>query len=275
MDAMSDFASLLRSWRNRVTPLEAGLPAGGDRRTPGLRREELAALAQVSVDYIVRLEQGRAQHPSPSMLASLARALRLSDEERDHLYRSAGVAAPSSGVVPRHITPGVQRMVDRLDDVPLAVFTASWDLLAWNRMWTAMVGDPSVASALDRNIAWKHFSGGQSPVAFSAEHESEFGDDLVADLRAASTRYPDDVALAGLVDRLLGFPAFSSRWSEARIAMHRSPHKTLHTAVGPVTVDCDVLSVPGSDLRLVVYTTAPGSEDASRLALLGVAGVLA
>jgi hypothetical protein len=229
----------------------------------------------VSVDYIVRLEQGRAEHPSPSMLAALARALRLSDEECDHLYRSAGVTPPSSGIVPRHITPGVQRMVDRLADVPVAVYTAAWDLLAWNPLWAAMAGDPSDLPALDRNVAWRHFAHGSAPVAFSAEHESDFSDDLAADLRGAVARYPEDAALAALVTRLRALPAFESRWARARIATHRASHKTTPTAVGPISFDCDVLTVPGNDLRLVVYTTVPGSEDASRMALLRVAGVQA
>ncbi|WP_231567115.1 helix-turn-helix transcriptional regulator [Frigoribacterium sp. MEB024] len=126
---MSEFADVLRSWRDRVSPADVGLPAGVGRRTTGLRREELAALAGVSVDYVVRLEQGRATNPSPQMLRALAVALRLSDDERDHLYRSAGAAPPSAEVVPRHVGPGVQRIVDRLGDVPLAVFSATHDIL--------------------------------------------------------------------------------------------------------------------------------------------------
>src|SRR4051812_34415335 len=128
---MDEFAAVLRAWRDRMRPEEAGLPAGPGRRTPGLRREELAALAGVSVEYIVRLEQGRAQHPSAQMLGALARALRLSEDERDHLYRVGGAALPARGLVPRHIPAGVQRMMDRLGDVPLGVMSASWDVLHW------------------------------------------------------------------------------------------------------------------------------------------------
>lgn len=271
---MSELSAVLRSWRNRVDPAEVGLPAGAGRRTPGLRREELAALAGVSVDYIVRLEQGRATNPSSQLLAALARALRLTEQERDHLFRVAGAMPPAPGVVPRHLTPGVQRILDRIGDVPLAVFTATWDILLWNPLWAALTGDPAEKSAVERNLVWRHFMAGQEGIEFDAVHAEEFASDLVADLRTASGRYPGDRALGALVSRLrAASPEFEGRWRETRIAEHRASRKTLTaTPVGPVTVDCDVLSVPGGDLRIVVYTAAPGSEDAAKLDLLRVTG---
>src|SRR6478609_3874011 len=199
---MSEFSAVLRSLRDRVDPAEAGLPAGAGRRTPGLRREELAALAGVSVDYIVRLEQGRASNPSPQLLAALARALRLTALERDHLFRVAGAMPPSPGLVPRHITPGVQRVLDRIGDVPLAVFTATWDIVLWNPLWAALTGDPADRSGMERNLVWRHFMAGQAGIEFDAVHAEEFSSDLVADLRAASGRYPGDTALGELVARL-------------------------------------------------------------------------
>lgn len=272
---MGEFASVLRSWRERVTPAEAGLPAGAGRRTAGLRREELAALAGVSVDYIIRLEQGRASHPSPQMLHALALALRLSDDERDHLYRAAGVAPPSSGIVPRHIGPGMQRIMDRLGDVPLAVFSATHDILLWNPLWAAINGDPSRFVGIERNLVWRHFTVGHEGTEFDAQNEEEFASDLAADLRAAVGRYPRDASLAYLVSRLrTSSPEFERRWAEARVAQHRSSRKTVTgTPVGPIVVDCDVLTAPGSDLRIVVYTVAPGSEDEARLELLRVTGL--
>ncbi len=272
---MSEFASVLRSWRDRVTPAEVGLPAGSGRRTRGLRREELAALAGVSVDYVVRLEQGRASNPSPQMLRALSVALRLSDNERDHLYRSAGAAPPSAGIVPRHVGPGVQRIVDRLGDVPLAVFTATHDILLWNPLWAAINGDPSRFVGLERNLVWRHFTSGHAGTEFDAQHEEDFASDLAADLRAAVGRYPRDASLTHLVARLrASSPEFERRWAEAKIAEHRSSRKTVtSTPVGPITVDCDVLTAPGSDLRIVVYTAAPGSDDEARLDLLRVTGL--
>lgn len=272
---MSEFSEVLRAWRNRVRPQEVGLPAGAGRRAPGLRREELALLAGVSVEYIVRLEQGRARHPSAQMLGALARALRLSEQERDHLYRLGGVAEPARALVPRHIPRGVQPMIDRLGDVPLAVHSAAWDLLTWNPLWAALTGDPTELRGIERNVAWRHFMRAPGVIDFDAEHAEDFSSDLAADLRESLGRYPQDPPLAQLVARLLAAsPDFEQRWGQAHVARHRSSTKTATTTpVGPIVIDCDVLTVPGSDLRLVLYTAAPGSEDASKLDLLRVTGL--
>ncbi|MCS5722840.1 helix-turn-helix transcriptional regulator [Herbiconiux sp. CPCC 203407] len=274
---MSEFATVLRAWRDRVRPADVGLPAGAGRRTTGLRREELAALAGVSVDYIVRLEQGRSTHPSPQLLGALALALRLDENEREHFHRVAGAALPTRGVVPQHVSPGVQRIVDRLGDVPLAVFTASHDILLWNPLWAALTGDPSRWTGLDRNLVWRHFTRGHEGVEFDDRHEEEFASDLAADLRTAVGRYPRDAGLAQLVQRLRAESTeFERRWAEAKVAEHRSSRKTMtRTPAGPITLDCDVLTVPGGDLRLVVYTAAPGSDDEQKLALLRVTGLQA
>ncbi|MGW0041053.1 helix-turn-helix domain-containing protein [Rhodococcus sp. NPDC003348] len=273
---MDEFARVLRAWRDRVQPEHVGLPPGTGRRARGLRREELAMLAGVSVDYIVRLEQGRATNPSAQLLGALARALRLTDEERDHLYRVAGVAVPTSASLPRHVGPGVQRIVDRLGDVPVAVYSAAHDLLLWNPLWATLLGDPSTQSGLRRNLVWRVFTGGAIPVSHTTVGEDEFRADLVADLRSAVGRYPEDAPLRALVDRLLSESTeFAARWAQAHVALHRSSRKVLHTrAVGDITVDCDVLGAPGSgDLRIVVYTVEPGSADEEKLDLLRVTGL--
>lgn len=238
-------------------------------------------LAGVSVDYIVRLEQGRATNPSAQLLGALARALRLTDEERDHLYRVAGVAIPTPASLPRHVGPSVQRIVDRLGDVPVGVFSAAHDLLLWNPLWAALLGDPSLLAGFQHNLVWRVFSEENTRVTHTAvTHttigEEEFRADLVADLRSAVGRYPDDAPLRDLVDRLLSEShEFAAHWEQAHVALHRSSRKTVHTrTVGDITVDCDVLSAPGSgDLRIVVYTVAPGSADAAKLDLLRVAGL--
>jgi transcriptional regulator with XRE-family HTH domain len=272
---MSEFAVVLKAWRNRVSPLGVGFPAQSGRRATGLRREELAALADVSVDYIVRLEQGRARNPSPQLLGALATALRLSSDERDHLYRVAGAALPGHGIVPRHITPGVQRVIDRLGDVPMAVFTAAHDFLLWNPLWAALNGNPSTYTGLERNLVWRIFMIGHEGVEYDARHEEDFAGDLAADLRSAFGRYPHDKELAKLIARLRSeSPDFERHWQSARVAEHRTSRKTVTGAsVGPITLDCDVLTVPGSDLRIVVYTTAPGSPDGAKLDLLRVTGL--
>lgn len=274
---MDEFAEVLRAWRDRLSPQEAGLVPGARRRAPGLRREELATLAGVSVEYLVRLEQGRARHPSPQLLGALARALRLTDDECDHLYRVAGAAVPSEGHVSHHIAPGVQRMLDRLGDVPIGVYSAAWDLLWCNPLWIALTGDPSELHGLDRNVVWRHFKQARGVIDFDEQHADEFASDLVADLREAAGRYPHDPGLVTLVSRLRDeSPDFRRRWSQAHIARHRSSTKTAtSTPVGPIEIDCDVLTAPGTDLRIVMYTVAPGSQDASKLALLKVTGTQA
>lgn len=274
---MDEFGAVLRAWRDRLGPQEVGLAAGTGRRAPGLRREELALLAGVSVEYLVRLEQGRARHPSPQLLGALARALRLTDDERDHLYRAGGAAVPAQELVSQHITPGVQRLLDRLGDLPIGVHSAAWDLLWWNPLWAALTGDPSDRHGLDRNVAWRHFMLPAGVIDFDQHHAQEFSDDLVADLREAAGRYPYDPGLARLIARLTAeSPDFERRWLNARVARHRASTKTATaTPVGPIDIDCDVLTAPGTDLRIVVYTVVPGSVDASKLELLRVTGTQA
>lgn len=204
MDDVDEFAQVLRAWRDRVRPADVGLPPGLGRRAPGLRREELALLAGVSVDYIVRLEQGRARHPSPQLLASLARALRLNDLERDHLFRVAGAAVPPAGFVPRQVTPSAQRMVDRFRNAPVAVavHTAIGELVLWNPLWAALFGDPSSLTRLERNVTWMYFAG-SIPVTHTPEDDEAYARDLVGHLRTAAGRYPDDPDIPQLIDRLL------------------------------------------------------------------------
>jgi transcriptional regulator with XRE-family HTH domain len=271
---MSELGELLRAWRDRVSPVEVGMPAGGDRRAPGLRREELAALAGLSVDYITRLEQGRAHHPSTQVLASLARALRLGDEERDYLYCVGGAASVGRSAVPRHLTPGVQRVLDHFVDSPMSVFSAAWDTLFVNPMWNALFGDLSMGTGLESNLVWRQFMGTHDAVVYQGGHDEVFKRDLVADLHQAAGRYPTDPGLHSLVARLRAeSPEFESLWASASIASHRESVKTvLNPTVGPITLYCDVLSAPGTDMKIVVYTATPGSSDADKLDLLRVAG---
>ncbi|HEY6888754.1 MAG TPA: helix-turn-helix transcriptional regulator [Solirubrobacter sp.] len=267
MDA-DDLADCLRTWRDRLSPAEAGLPASSRRRAPGLRREEVAQLAGLSVDYLARLEQGRASAPSPSVLAPLARALRLSDDERSHLFRVAGLAPPGAGQIDRHITPSVQRVLDRLADVPVMVVDAAWQLIAKNALATALLGDN------DQNILRRHFSGEPSPIARTPEEVAAMEAGWVGDLHLAAGRYPNDGPLHELIADLRAMsPRFAELWEQRPVAHHVADRKTIvHPEVGPITVDCDVLTVAGSDLRIVVYTAPPGSPDARALALLGAIG---
>jgi transcriptional regulator with XRE-family HTH domain len=275
MARATELAAALRSWRDRLTPAEVGLAASAGRRAPGLRREELAALAGVSVDYLVRLEQGRSDHPSTQVLAALARALRLDREERDFLYRCAGAAPPEAIIVPRHLSPGLQRILDRLADTPVGVYTAAWELVKANRPWQALLGPPAGRSSRERNLVWSWFTHGESNVARTETEYAEFARSMVADLHATAARYPDDPELAAMIADLRRESGwFAELWESYGIAQHLSERKTIDSpAVGPITLDCDVLTAPDSDLRIVVYTAPPGSEEASKLDLLRVLGL--
>ncbi|WCB94160.1 hypothetical protein DSM104299_02889 [Baekduia alba] len=271
-----ELASCLRSWRDRLAPADVGLPTGGRRRAPGLRREEVARLAGLSVDYLARLEQGRAANPSPSVLEPLARALRLSDDERAHLFRVAGQAPPLAGHIDRHIPPGVQRVLDRLADVPVVVMDAAWTIVAANPLAVALIGDGSQQSGPHaRNIAWRHFTGAPSRFVRDADDDARMGTEAVADLREALGRHPDDTALLALIrDLRAASPRFAELWERRPVGQRVADRKTIdHPEVGPITLDCDILTVRGSDLRLIVYTAAPGSADASALALLATIGL--
>jgi transcriptional regulator with XRE-family HTH domain len=270
----TEFGPAVRRWRDRVTPEAAGLPAGGHRRAAGLRREELALLAGISVDYITRLEQGRSTGPSAQVVEALARALRLDATEREHLFTLAGLAPPARGVVSAHITPGVQRLLDRLSDTPVAVHDAAWNLITGNPLWAALFGDPAALHGYERNIVWRHFAGFNSRVIQTPEQERVFGAATAADLRAATARYPADSRVTDLIKELLArSETFARIWEAGAITPHDSTSKLVqHPQVGDIHLDCDVLTVPGSDLRIVAYTAEPGSEAADRLALLSVVG---
>jgi transcriptional regulator with XRE-family HTH domain len=273
----TEFGQAVHRWRDRVSPEAAGLPAGGHRRTAGLRREELALLAGISVDYITRLEQGRASNPSAQVVEALARALRLSATERAHLFRLAGLAPPGPETVPAYITPSVQRLLDRVTGTPVAVYDASWTLLVANPPYAALMGDPSGWRGNQRNAVWRQFLGPGTRARHTPQSLREFETALVADLRAAADCYPADPQLRQLVAELrANNDRFAKLWDSGTVGRHEAARKTIdHPHVGPLTLDCDVLTVAGSDLRIMIYTAEPGTEDADRLALLTVLGTQA
>jgi transcriptional regulator with XRE-family HTH domain len=269
--ATTDFGRTVRRWRDRVSPGAAGLPVGGHRRAPGLRREELAQLAGISVDYITRLEQGRATNPSEQVVEALGRALRLSGAEREHLFTVAGLVPPGQGTVPAYITPSIQRMVDRLAGTPVAVSDATWTLLLANPRYTALMGE---FRGSERNAVWRNFLGSGSRARYTPQSRRALDAVQVADLRSAARRYPADPRLRHLVAELRANSSrFAELWDCGAMARYEASRKTIaHPRVGALTLDCDLLSVAGSDLRIRVYTAEPGTEDAERLALLAVLG---
>ncbi|WP_327181005.1 helix-turn-helix transcriptional regulator [Streptomyces sp. NBC_01334] len=279
MDAMATRAgaglgATIRAWRERLSPSTVGLPSARTRRAVGLRREELAERAGVSVDYVVRLEQGRATAPSAQVVASLARALRLTVPERDHLYRMAGLVPPRDDVIPDDLPPGVHRVLNRLGDVAVAVFAADWRMIWWNRGWAALLGDPSTTPPELRNFARERFPVGSDavriaswPVVVRNSADSDLA--IVSDLRRATGRFPDDAGLAELIRALtVGNPTFARLWASGAVGAHREDRKTIeHPEVGPVEVDCDVLTDGESDLKIVILSALPGSAHAIRLRL--------
>ncbi|OJZ72635.1 transcriptional regulator [Mycobacterium paraffinicum] len=271
-----EFGRMVRRWRDRVPPTAVGVPVGGRRRAVGLRREELAGLAGISVDYLTRLEQGRATSPSAQVVEALTRALRVSDAERDLLFRLAGHVTPGLDVVSSRITPSVQRLLDRLAHTPVAVYDATWNLLVANAPYDALMGPTTSWRGIERNAVWRNVVGPGSRAVHNAEEQAEFEAGLIADLRLTAARYPADQRLKQLTrDLAAQSPRFVQLWESGAAAPHRdrSRRKTIdHPDVGHITLDCDVLIVAADDLRIMIYTAEPGTEDAERLALAIVLG---
>ncbi|WP_370354913.1 helix-turn-helix domain-containing protein [Catenulispora sp. EB89] len=269
----NELGATLRAWRERVTPEEFGLPVAPHRRARGLRREELARLAGVSADYLTQLEQGRASAPSSQVLAALAGALRLTEAERAHLFRLAGRVETDEQRIRDTLPPGVRRLVEQLSASPVVVCDAGWNPIAWNAMWVAAIGDPLERPERERNIAWRHFTGLPTRVVRTHAEERGFEEAVVADLRSSSGRYPEDRGLAQLIaDMCEASPRFRSLWEKRHVGVYDQERKTIdHPELGMLFVDCDVLTTHRSDLRVVVYTAAPGSPSEKALDELSAA----
>jgi transcriptional regulator with XRE-family HTH domain len=268
-------AEALKSYRDRLSPAEVGLPAGTRRRVAGLRREEVALLAGISVDYLVRLEQGRGPTPSDLVLTALARALRLSDDQRDHLFRLAGSAPPRPGHIVSTPRASTLRLLDRITDLPAVLVDVKGDILAWNALATALLGDFSSWPAGERNIVWQQFLGDGGRVARDPDEADRTAVESVGALRLVAATYPDDPGLRRLVaDLQSGSPRFARLWREAPVAERRTSRKTVHhPQLGRLELDCDALVLPDVDQRLIVYSAAPGTPEAEALALLRVVGL--
>lgn len=233
-------------------------------------------MAGISVDYLIRLEQGRGPHPSAQVLGALARALRLSPDERDHLFHLGGAEPPRPGRVDGFVRPSTFRLLERMVDLPAMVLDAKGDLLAWNELALALIGDMTTLPPAERNLTRIAFLGSSGRVVYDTpEAADRAAMHAVADLRAAAARYPDDPDVASLVEELrAGSAEFNRLWETGHVEMRRSSTKTFdHPAVGRLTLDCDLALLPDSDQRLIVYSAEPGSSAAEALALLRVIGV--
>ncbi|MFB9927961.1 helix-turn-helix domain-containing protein [Amycolatopsis halotolerans] len=265
MSDASTLGTVLRERRERTRPEQVGVVGHGRRRTGGLRREELAELAGVSTDHLKRMEQGR-RHPSPGVLNALARALRVSRAEYEHLCTLAGYA-PVEGRVPRQLSDGARRLVDRVESTPVCVLDATWTVVGWNRAWEALAcGAPSLHPR-EGNIPWRVFVGQGGQVLRSPGDDARFRRLLVAELHAASARYPADEDLASLTaDLQRASTVFAELWASTPTAgQHDSRMLLQHEELGQIALDCDTVHIPDGDLRAVVFTADPGSADAPSL----------
>jgi transcriptional regulator with XRE-family HTH domain len=259
-----DLADFLRRSRERLAPRDVGLVEGPRRRTPGLRREEVAVLAGMSADYYMRLEQARSPQPSVQLLAALARALRLTTDERDHLYLLAGHRPPEGARAGEHLRPGLLYVLDRLDGVPVQVLSDLGDLLTQNDLAQALFGCVCTVAGEDRNVVLRWFTEPAVRDHFAADEHAEHGRELVADLRAAVARRGDDEVSRALVTRLrAASPEFAGLWDRHEVAVRRShPYRLEHPELGRIEFDCEVLATPAVDQRLRIFTPPPGGSDA-------------
>lgn len=269
-----ELGEFLRDRRERLRPEDLGLASGARRRTPGLRREEVAVLAHISTEYYTRLEQGRAPRPSTEVLAGIVGALRLTDAESDHLHVLAGTAPSRTGLHRRDVRPSISTLVARLPLTAAFVMSVTFEVLAWNDLAAALMEDFGALSPSRRNLARRAFllSGRDDVPRYGVSDGREFRHHVVAELRSARARYPADPAVSGLIDELReGSPEFARLWQQRDIQPVHMLTKTFrHPVLGEITVDCDSLTLPDRDQRLVLYTAPPGSRDADSLALLKI-----
>ncbi|MEV6284106.1 helix-turn-helix transcriptional regulator [Kribbella sp. NPDC051770] len=270
----SVLADFLRSRREALQPEDVGLPrAHRRRRAAGLRREEVAALAGMSTDYYSRIEQQRGPHPSEQLLAAIATGLRLTQPERDHLYRIAGYAAPLEVADHGRLSPGVRRVFEQLDGSPAEVVNHLTEKIVQNRLSSILFGDQTRYAGLRRAMAYRWFTDpcaerGPFPVEDHARHSRT----IVAHLLLAHTQNRSEPRLAALIGSLLHTSAeFTELWHEHPVTEDDpAPLLVRHAEVGDVHLYRETLHSPDRTQHLIVYTTEPGSESEEKLRFLSV-----
>ncbi|OSC61677.1 transcriptional regulator [Streptomyces sp. 4F] len=271
----AELGAFLRSRRERIRPSDVGLPAGPRRRVPGLRREEVAQLAGASVDYYNELERGAGSQPSEQMIAALARALRLSADERDYLYRLADRPVPVQGGAASHVHPGMLDLLGRMPSTPAQVITDLHITLVQNPLAVALVGDQSGFRGPRASFVHRWFTEPDTRLLYpEADHESQ-SRALVADLRAAAARRDaKDAEVGSMIRTLLAVsPEFAALWADHDVAFRRDDRKRIvHPTIGVIEVNCLNLFSEDGRQRLLWFTPAVGTESAGLLELLGVVG---
>lgn len=269
--ALADF---LRRRREALTPADVGLPDGVRRRALGLRREEVASLAMISTDYYTRLEQRRGPQPSDQVLASLARALRLTGSERDYLFRVAGRNTPSPVSAAAHVAPALLRVFDRLSDTPALILSNVGETLVQNQMAEALFGDKSGYTGAARSEVYRWFTDPAERLRYPARDRDRQGRAQVANLRATYGAMGPKSRAGELVRALQKeSPEFAGLWDRHEVAQRFADHKTLvHPEIGEIEVDCQVLFTEDQSQALLVLTAPPNTEGYEKLQLLSVLG---
>lgn len=265
----TDLGAFLRAHRAALTPAAAGLVGTERRRVPGLRREELAQLAGVSVDYYVRLEQGRGAHPSAGVLDALARALQLDETAAAHMHTLVSAPIVRRRARPERLRPEVQRVLEALMPAPAFVLGRRMDVLGWNAMAARLIGDFDHMPPEARNLV-RHAVLDPSARALYVEWE-KVAQGAVSALRMAAAHYPDDPQLASLVGELsVHSERFRHWWADDRLHGKSSGLRRLaHPIVGPLELAFETFALAADpDLQMVVYTAEPGSQSATALELL-------
>lgn len=271
-------AEFLRQRRAALQPEDVGLPRGQRRRTNGLRREEVAALCHMSADYYARLERGRGPHPSEQMTASIAQGLHLSLIERDHLFRLAGHLPPARGVSnERHISPGLLRVLDRLDDTPAEIITELGETLRQTRMGVALTGDLTNLTRPSRSLGYRWFTDPATRARYVAEDHDHLSRVFASGLRELVAKRGGRSQAGHLAEQLLAeSELFREYWARREVGVRPGRGKRfVHPEVGRIELECQTLLDPDESHALLVYTAVPGSESSEKLQLLSVlAGAL-
>jgi transcriptional regulator with XRE-family HTH domain len=268
-------AEFLRGRREALSPADVGLPPGARRRAPGLRREEVAQLTGMSADYYARLEQRRAPQPSVQILSALARTLRLSRDESDHLYRLAGHHPPDRSMPSNHVRPALIHVLDQLHDCAAFVVNDLEVMLAQNRLSILLMGDRrAVRTGPAASMTWQWFMDSATRDLYPPEDHDEQSRIRVADLRATWSRRRNDGDVRAVVDGLSArSEEFRRLWARHDVeARHADRKRLAHPKVGELTVECEILATADDGQRLVILSAEPASESYSKLQLLRVVG---
>ncbi|MGW9213735.1 helix-turn-helix transcriptional regulator [Embleya sp. NPDC055664] len=270
----SELAAFLRTRRDRVRPADVGLPVGPRRRVPGLRREEVAQLAGLSADYYTELERGRGTRPSAQVLASLARALRLNGDERDHLFHLADRPLPPPHGPAAHVQPALLGLLDRLADTPAQVITDLHETLVQNPLAVALVGPAPALHGPAASFVYRWFTDPGARAIYPPEDHPHHSRVFVADLRAVAARRDRDSAVRRIVAVLQRrSEEFADLWDTGDVGLRRTDHKRIvHPTLGVIELDCHSLFSEDGRQRLLWFTAPSGTEGAARLELLSVIG---